>query len=150
MNPQIVSANEVEAHDVAEWGHVGIQGTFRPIADTLGVTAFGLNELELAPNAAGPVHDHRQDAQEEVYVIVRGDGKIRVEGAEHELRPGQYVFVPADATRQMVAGPNGLVWVGIGCQPRSYQPPEPPVGGPASHSATRTRCDPSPSAETST
>jgi quercetin dioxygenase-like cupin family protein len=87
------------------------------------VTAFGLNELELAPNAEGPVHDHRHDGQEEVYVIVRGDGMIRIEGTEHELLLGHYVFVPPDVKRQLVAGSAGLVWVGIGCQPGAYRPP---------------------------
>ena len=123
MRRRIVSASEVDVHDVAEWGHVGMRGSFRPIGPALGVTAFGLNELELAPNAEGPAHDHQQDGQEEVYVIIRGGGAIRVDGSEQELGPGQYVFLPPNATRQMVAGPEGLAWVGIGCKPGAYRPP---------------------------
>jgi quercetin dioxygenase-like cupin family protein len=120
---QIVSANEVTAHDVSEWGHVDVQGVFRPVGEALGVSAFGINELELAPEAEGPEHDHRQDDQEEVYVVIRGGGKIRVEGTERNLRPGQFVFLSPDALRQVVAGAEGLAWIGIGCKPGGYEPP---------------------------
>jgi quercetin dioxygenase-like cupin family protein len=111
------------AHDVSEWGHVDVEGVFRPVGEVLGVRAFGINELELAPEAEGPEHDHRQDDQEEVYVVIRGGGTIRVDGTEQKLRPGQYVFLSPDATRQMVAGAEGLAWIGVGCTPGAYQPP---------------------------
>jgi quercetin dioxygenase-like cupin family protein len=120
---QVVGANEVAGHDVSEWGHVDVHGVFRPVGKALGVSAFGINELELAPGAQGPEHDHRRDEQEEVYVVIRGSGKIRVEGTEHELGPGQYVFLSPDAQREMVAGAEGLVWVGVGCRPGAYEPP---------------------------
>ena len=95
---------------------------FRPVGEELAVSAFGLNELELPPNSEAPEHDHRQDGQEEVYVVLRGSGRVRVDGTEQELRPGDYVFLPPEAIRQMVAGPEGLVWVGIGCRPGAYEP----------------------------
>jgi quercetin dioxygenase-like cupin family protein len=47
-----------------------------------------------------------------------------VVGEERELRQGQYVFLAPGTRRQMVAGPDGLAWVGIGCQPGAYQPPQ--------------------------
>ena len=123
MAHQIVSANEVEAHDVSEWGHVDIDGRFRPVGEDLGVTAFGLNQLELGPKAAGPAHDHRQDGQEEVYLVIRGRGTIRIDGDEHELQLGQFIFVSPETERQMVAGAEGLAWVGIGCKPGAYERP---------------------------
>jgi quercetin dioxygenase-like cupin family protein len=98
-----------------------LHGVFRPLRQALGVSAFGINELELPPGAEGPEHDHAKDGQEEVYVIVRGGGTIRVDGQEADLRPGQFVFLPADTRRQMVAGGDGLAWVGIGCQPGAYR-----------------------------
>ena len=95
------------------------------------LSAFGINELELPPGAEGPEHDHAKDGQEEVYVIVRGSGTIRVDGTETELRPGVYVFLSPDARRQMVAGGEGLAWVGVGCRPGAFAPqqePLPPAG----------------------
>jgi uncharacterized cupin superfamily protein len=112
MTHTIVDAQTVEAQ----------HGVLKPLRQTLGVTAFGINELELPPGAEGPEHDHAKDGQEEVYVIVRGGGTMRVDGTETELRPGYYVFLSPDARRQMVAGDQGLAWVGIGCQPGAFQP----------------------------
>ena len=120
MAQQIADATQVEAHDLSEWGAVGVQGVFRPLGEALGVSAFGLNQLELAPGAEGPEHDHRQDGQEEVYVVIRGDGKIRLDGTEHELSQGRYVFMAPETKRQMVAGAEGLVWAAIGCKPGAY------------------------------
>jgi quercetin dioxygenase-like cupin family protein len=120
---RVVVANRVAAHDVSEWGHVDVRGVFRPVGETLGVSAFGINQLELAPDTEGPEHDHQRDEQEEVYVVIRGGGKIRVEGTEHELRPGQCIFLSPDAKRQMVAGVEGLVWLGIGCKAGAYGSP---------------------------
>jgi quercetin dioxygenase-like cupin family protein len=99
-----------------------LHGVLRPLRQPLGLSAFGINELELPPGAEGPEHDHTKDGQEEVYVIVRGSGTIRVDGTEKELRPGVYVFLSPDARRQMVAGDEGLAWVGVGCRPGAYQP----------------------------
>ena len=123
MAHQIVSANEVEAHPVSEWGHVDVDGHFRPVGQALGVSAFGLNQLELAPEAEGPVHDHRLDGQEEIYLVIRGGGAIRIDDHEYELHPGQFIFLSPEAERQMVAGGEGLAWVGIGCKPGAYKPP---------------------------
>ena len=111
------------AHAIVDAGAVEAQhGVFKPLREKLGVTAFGINELELPPGAEGPEHDHAKDGQEEVYVIIRGAGTIRVDGVEAELRPGHYVFLSPDARRQMVAGDQGLAWVGVGCQPGPFQP----------------------------
>ncbi len=108
----IVDASTVEAK----------HGVFKPLREALGVSAFGINELELPPTKEGPEHDHVEDGQEEVYAIIRGGGKIRVDGEEVELRPGVFVFLPPEARRQMVAGESGLAWVGIGCQPGGFSP----------------------------
>jgi len=92
MAHQIVDANSVEAS----------HGVFKPLRRVLGVSAFGINQLEFPPGREGPEHDHKADGQEEVYAIVKGVGTIRVDGEEHELRPGQFVFLSPDARR-----PNG-------------------------------------------
>ena len=112
MAHQIVDANDVEAKN----------GVFKPLRGPLGVSAFGINQLDFPPGREGPEHDHSGDGQEEVYAIVSGSGTIRIEGEDHELRPGQFVFLSPDTRRQMVAGPDGLSWIGIGCQPGGYTP----------------------------
>ena len=87
MTHAIVDAQTVEAQ----------HGVFKPMRGPLGVSAFGINELELPPGAEGPEHDHATDGQEEVYVIVRGGGTVRIDGTETELKPGVYVFMSPEA-----------------------------------------------------
>lgn len=108
----IVDAGEVEAQ----------KGAFRALRQPLGLTAFGLNQIELPPGAEGPEHDHTGDGQEEVYAIIAGSGTIRVDGEDVPLHPGRFVFLPPEARRKMIAGDQGLTWIGIGCPPGAYVP----------------------------
>lgn len=93
------------------------QGGFRPLTDALGVGGFRINRLELPAGAEGFEHDHAKDGQEEVYAVVSGSGTLRVDGQEVALRPGHFVFCPPESRRQMVAGADGLAWIGIGAVP---------------------------------
>jgi hypothetical protein len=50
---------------------------------------------------------------------------LRVDGDEVELRPGRYVHVSPDATRQVVAGDAGLSYLVIGAAPGGYEVRDP-------------------------
>ncbi|HZQ88860.1 MAG TPA: cupin domain-containing protein [Gaiellaceae bacterium] len=104
MGAVVVHAGDVEAR----------RGVFRALTDTLGVSGFRVNQLELAAGAEGPEHDHTGNGQEEVYAVVGGSGVLRLGDEEIALRPGHFVYCPPDVRRQMVAGDEGLVWIGIG------------------------------------
>jgi quercetin dioxygenase-like cupin family protein len=101
---QLVDVLEVEARN----------GIFRALTDRLGVTGFRINQLELAPGAEGLEHDHIENDQEEVYAVVAGSGVLRMGGEEIPLHAGHFVHLPPDVRRQMVAGDQGLTWIGIG------------------------------------
>jgi quercetin dioxygenase-like cupin family protein len=104
MDAVVVHAEEVEAQ----------HGVFRGLTDPLGVSGFRVNRLELAAGAEGPEHDHSSNGQEEVYAIVGGGGVLRLGEREVALRPGHFVFLPPEVRRQLVAGDEGLIWIGIG------------------------------------
>jgi quercetin dioxygenase-like cupin family protein len=104
MAHQVIDANEVEAS----------HGVFRGLTAPLGVSAFKINRLELQPNGEGPEHDHGDNGEQEVYAIVAGSGTLRVDGEEVALRPALFVYCSPEARRQMRAGADGLVWIGIG------------------------------------
>jgi len=104
MTHTVVDAGEIEAK----------HGVFRGLSEPLGLSAFKVNRLELSAGASGPEHDHSGDGQEEVYAIVGGSGTLRVDGEEIALAPGHFVFCSPQARRQMIAGGDGLVWIGIG------------------------------------
>ena len=101
---QLVDVSQVEARN----------GIFRALTDQLGVAGFRINQLELAAGAEGPEHDHIGNDQEEVYAVVAGGGVLRAGGEEIPLRAGHFVHLPPDVRRQMVAGDQGLTWIGIG------------------------------------
>lgn len=101
---QLVDVSQVEARN----------GIFRPLTDQLGVAGFRINQLQLAPGAEGLEHDHSENDQEEVYAVVGGSGALRTGGDEIPLRAGHFVHLPPDVRRQMVAGDQGLTWIGIG------------------------------------
>ncbi len=101
---QIVDASQVEARN----------GIFRALTDELGVAGFRINQLELPAGAEGLEHDHVGNDQEEVYAVVAGGGVLRAGGEEIPVRVGHFVYLPPDVRRQMVAGGQGLTWIGIG------------------------------------
>ena len=101
---QLLDVSQVEARN----------GIFRALTDQLGVAGFRINQLELAAGAEGLEHDHMETSQEEVYAVVAGAGVLRTGGEEIPLRAGNFVYLPPDVSRQMVAGDQGLTWIGIG------------------------------------
>ena len=63
-------------------------GGFKRARAELGVESFGMQIIDMPPNYDNyPVHDHEQDGQEEVYVTLRGDGEIEIEGEHLPARP---------------------------------------------------------------
>jgi quercetin dioxygenase-like cupin family protein len=109
----------VDADDVEP----SFMGAFKQIRKRLGLRAFGINQVELAPGAEGREHDHADSGQEEVYVVIAGGGTMTVDGEDVELRPGRFVFVAPGSTRRPVAGPDGLSFVAVGARPQeSWEP----------------------------
>ncbi len=97
---------------------------FRPLGRALGVTAWGMNVLEIDAGCAGyPEHDHQRDGQEEVYVLIAGAATLRAGGEEIVLAPGAYVRVGAAEKRKLVPGQDGATLLVIGGTPgQAYQP----------------------------
>jgi uncharacterized cupin superfamily protein len=74
---------------------------FQRLRAELGVTAFGLNLMHLAPGERGRIHRHAE--QEEVYLVLHGTLSLELEGGErHELPRGAAARVAPDVRRQLV------------------------------------------------
>ncbi len=102
----------------------GPGGMVRKTRRALGAKAFGFNYFVFPPNQEGHEHDHGKDDQEEVYVIVKGSGLLRVDGEEVELKPGRLVRVDPQASRVPASGAEGLEFLTIGAPiGRAYEPP---------------------------
>ncbi|MGH2983338.1 MAG: cupin domain-containing protein [Solirubrobacterales bacterium] len=69
--------------------------TWRLARKTLGAEAFGFNVVDIAPGGEIPAHDHSGDDQEEVFVILDGQGTIVAGNEEHDAPAGTYCrFAP--------------------------------------------------------
>ena len=77
-------------------------------SDHLGVSYF-----RYAPGFKAP-HGHRHREQEEVYVVVGGSGRIRLDDEIVELKPWDAVRVAPHVVRAFEGGPEGLELVCIG------------------------------------
>jgi uncharacterized cupin superfamily protein len=73
----------------------------------------GISFQHLAPNTEGPFgHKHGQD--EEVYVIVSGGGRVKLDGEVIEVGPWDAVRVAPATVRAFAAGPRGLDLLAFG------------------------------------
>ncbi len=101
------------AYAVADAGDV--EGRFKKIRAALGVSAFGINQVELpAGYDKYPDHDELATGHEEVFYCLRGSGTITVDGEDVEMRPGRYVFVTPEARRKLVPGDDGMTVIVVG------------------------------------
>jgi uncharacterized cupin superfamily protein len=96
----------------------GFGGGFVKARAELGVTAFGMQVIQLPPDYADyPEHDHVESAQEEVFVALGGSGWIEIDGERVELDGDTLVRVGPEARRKVYAGPQGLRMLAIGGAP---------------------------------
>jgi quercetin dioxygenase-like cupin family protein len=101
-------------------------GAVKLAGDELGVRSFGLQVLDFPPGFADyPEHDHSDDGQEEVYVVLEGSAEFEVEGERVAAEAGSLLWVGAESRRRLEAGPTGVRILAIGCAPDgSYERPE--------------------------
>ena len=93
-------------------------GAFVKARAELGVSAFGLQVINLPPDADSyPEHDHVADGQEEVFVALKGSGWIEIEGEKLELDPSVFVRVGPTAKRKLISGDKGLSVLALGGAP---------------------------------
>lgn len=85
---------------VANLDALGDGPGFRKVRKELGVTAFGVNGIELPPHYEAGRHFH--DEQEELYFVHRGQVELRFgDGSTQLLGPGGLARVDASTVRQL-------------------------------------------------
>ena len=72
---------------------------FRKVRRALGVTAFGVNGVVMAPGFEGFLHFH--DAQDELYFVHRGRARVEVGGETRELGEGGLLHVDSTTPRRL-------------------------------------------------
>src|SRR5690348_46706 len=88
----------------------------------LGGETLGLSLMKLAPNFRIPF-GHKHSGQEEVYVVVRGSARVKVEEEIVELGEWDAIRFDKDTMRQVEAGPQGVEYLafGAGDDPRDAE-----------------------------
>jgi uncharacterized cupin superfamily protein len=92
----------------------------------LGIRSFGLQVLDLPAGFSDyPEHNHSDDSQEEVYLVLHGTAEFHIDGERTAVGTGQLVRIGPAATRKLVPGSDGARILAIGCTAdRPYQRPE--------------------------
>ena len=98
-------------------------GGFRKARAELGATAFGIQVLDFPPEAdAHPEHDHAEDGQEEVYVVLNGSAEILIEGEPTGLEPGTMVRVAPGTKRKIRTADSPARILALGAAPgKAYE-----------------------------
>jgi quercetin dioxygenase-like cupin family protein len=101
-------------------------GAVKLAGDELGVRSFGMQVLDFPAGFADyPEHDHADDGQEEVYVVLEGTAEFEVAGERVLADAGSMLWVSSGSKRRLEAGPYGVRILAVGCAPGgSYERPE--------------------------
>jgi mannose-6-phosphate isomerase-like protein (cupin superfamily) len=79
----------------------------------LGGKTLGLSLFKLAPNFRIPF-GHKHKDQEEVYVVVRGTGRIKVEDDVVDVAEWDAIRFDKNTMRNVEAGPDGIEYLAFG------------------------------------
>jgi uncharacterized cupin superfamily protein len=91
---------------------------------SLGLSAFGLNLVDIEPGGQIPEHDESGRDQEEVFVALNGNATIVIDGDDHDLPEGALARLDPELTRTVVNRGSRPVRVLIASAPRTsgYEP----------------------------
>jgi mannose-6-phosphate isomerase-like protein (cupin superfamily) len=89
-------------------------------AGDLGARNLSVTWVDVPSGAEQRSHSH--DESEQVYVVVKGRGKMRVAGDEEQVGEGDLIFIPPSTEHCIVNdGPDLLVYVTAASPPVSME-----------------------------
>jgi mannose-6-phosphate isomerase-like protein (cupin superfamily) len=104
---------KADVEDMAPKFGLGPDLEARFAREPLGCERCGVSYERLLPNARSPF-GHRHTEQEEVYVVVGGSGRVRLEDEVLDLGHWDAVRVSPETRRAFEAGPDGLELIVFG------------------------------------
>jgi mannose-6-phosphate isomerase-like protein (cupin superfamily) len=99
--PDMAPQFGIEGHDV------------RFAREPLGLRNSGVSRYRLEPGARTPF-GHRHGEQEEVYVVVAGGARLKLDDEVVEIGQWDAVRIPPEVMRCLEAGPDGVELVLVG------------------------------------
>jgi mannose-6-phosphate isomerase-like protein (cupin superfamily) len=100
---------------------------FRSARVPLELENAGLSYLRVAPNYRMPF-GHRHNVQEEVYIVLDGSARLKLDDEIIELRPWDAVRVAKETVRNFEGGPEGATVIAFGA-PNTGPGDGPPIPG---------------------
>ena len=112
--------------DITDRDHMEQIGSWSLVRRSLGIDAFGVNLVEIAPGAAIPEHDELARDQEELFVVMEGDAVLVVDGEDHPAPNGTYARLDPEHLRTVRNDGDRPALVLIVSAPRTsgYEPME--------------------------
>jgi uncharacterized cupin superfamily protein len=106
---------EAQVRDVGD-----IRATIRALGKAAGASAVGVSRIDIEPGCRpGPVHQHA--SEEEIFFVLEGSGLAWVDGAVHEIGPGDtLVYLAGGPLHTVIAGDDGLSVLAYG---ENHAPP---------------------------
>jgi quercetin dioxygenase-like cupin family protein len=91
---------------------------------SLGLQAFGINLVEIAPGERIPEHDETGRDQEEIFMVLEGSPSMLIDGETHLTPAGTLVRLDPEPKRTVVNTGDEPALVLIASAPRSsgYEP----------------------------
>ena len=113
MPPPHTRINLADVDDAAPANGFGARWEARVAREDLDAEQTGLTYFRLRPGKRSPfVHRHR-DA-EEVYVILSGSGRVRLDNESFDVRALDAIRIAPKTARAFEAGPEGLEFIAFG------------------------------------
>ena len=113
MTTRHAMTNLDAAPDLAPEFGMSEMGEARFIRDALGAQHIGLSRYRMNPGRRVGF-GHRHGVSEEMYVVLAGSGRFKVDDDTFEVGLKDVVFCPPAAMREWEAGPDGLELLAFG------------------------------------
>jgi uncharacterized cupin superfamily protein len=102
-----------DTEDMAPKYGLDVQGEARFATDDLAAEQTGVSLQRLHPGKR-QVFGHRHDQAEEVYVVLSGSGRVKLDDDIEDIRALDAIRVAPAVTRAFEAGPDGLQLLAFG------------------------------------
>ena len=88
-------------HTAVHVGDMERDGPWTLVRRSLGLGAFGVNLVEIAPGTSIPAHDETASDQEELYAVLSGDAVAVLDGVRVRAPEGTFVRVAPEVHRTL-------------------------------------------------
>lgn len=113
MTTRHATTNLDTAENVAPDFGMGEMGEARFVRKALGAERIGLADYRVKPGKR-PGFGHRHRASEEIYVVLAGSGRFKLDDEIVGVAAKDVVYCPPAVMREWEAGPDGLHMLAFG------------------------------------